>query len=242
MIWAFCSGSVLKDLWIYESIKHTKTNVSAVSNVYMCEHMKFLLTLYVWTKNLLNHQIFSSTKPFYFFFSLFIWLIFWVCTAKHFILFHITAEKTTAFIIRTLIHNESFVRRKKKILEKTKLTEKAFKNTKHWIMPSMVSPVRQNVPLKCLPLRPKTVDNDACTIARRWLLNWDVVASAFEELVNAFKRLSHIKRSKDSIVIIIIIPKIKFVRCYILRDLVKMFIILNSTFIMLILIIYIMEQ
>ena len=38
------------------------------------------------------------------------------------------------------------------------LTEKAFKKTKHCIIPSMVSPVTQNVPDKCLPLRPITLD------------------------------------------------------------------------------------
>lgn len=34
------------------------------------------------------------------------------------------------------------------------LTEKAFKNTKHWMIPSIVSPVRQNVPVRCRPRRP----------------------------------------------------------------------------------------
>ncbi|CAB3242175.1 unnamed protein product [Arctia plantaginis] len=31
------------------------------------------------------------------------------------------------------------------------LTEKALRKTRHWIIPSMVSPVRQKVPVRCLP-------------------------------------------------------------------------------------------
>lgn len=80
------------------------------------------------------------------------------------------------------------------------LTEKAFKNTRHWIIPSIVSPCRQNVPLKCLLFRPNTVDNDACTIARRWLADCEDVAKASELVVIALIFLSHIKRSIDSIV------------------------------------------
>lgn len=83
---------------------------------------------------------------------------------------------------------------------KQKLTENAFKNTKHWIIPSIVSPVRQNVPLKCRLFLPKTVDNDACTIARRWFANCDDVARAFELVVIDLIRLSQIKWSKDSII------------------------------------------
>lgn len=80
------------------------------------------------------------------------------------------------------------------------LTEKAFKNTKHWMIPSIVSPVRQNVPLKCLPLRPNTVESDACTIARRCVANCDDVARALELVVIDLIRLSHIRRSNDSMV------------------------------------------
>ncbi len=36
------------------------------------------------------------------------------------------------------------------------------------MMPSIVSPVKQNVPVKCLPLRPTADANDAWTKARRW--------------------------------------------------------------------------
>lgn len=35
-----------------------------------------------------------------------------------------------------------------------RLTENAFRNTKHWMIPSIVSPVKQKVPVRCLPLRP----------------------------------------------------------------------------------------
>lgn len=35
-------------------------------------------------------------------------------------------------------------------------------------MPSIVSPVKQNVPVRWRPLRPMAVANDACTRARRW--------------------------------------------------------------------------
>lgn len=38
------------------------------------------------------------------------------------------------------------------------LTEKAFKNTRHCIIPSIVSPVRQNVPVRCRPLRPTAAE------------------------------------------------------------------------------------
>lgn len=48
------------------------------------------------------------------------------------------------------------------------LTEKAFKNTKHWMIPSMVSPVKQKVPVMCRPLRPTAEASDAWTRARRW--------------------------------------------------------------------------
>lgn len=34
------------------------------------------------------------------------------------------------------------------------LTENALRKTRHWMIPSMVSPVRQNVPVKWRPLRP----------------------------------------------------------------------------------------
>lgn len=52
---------------------------------------------------------------------------------------------------------------------RNQLTEKAFKNTRHWMMPSIVSPVRQNVPVRCLPLRPTeaVVARLACTRALR---------------------------------------------------------------------------
>lgn len=50
----------------------------------------------------------------------------------------------------------------------TELTENAFRNTRHCIIPSIVSPVRQNVPVRWRPLRPTAVANDACTSARRW--------------------------------------------------------------------------
>ncbi|KAG5887549.1 hypothetical protein JTB14_000405 [Gonioctena quinquepunctata] len=51
----------------------------------------------------------------------------------------------------------------------SKLTENALRNTRHCIMPSIVSPVRQKVPVKCLPLRPNAADvaKLACTSARR---------------------------------------------------------------------------
>lgn len=82
----------------------------------------------------------------------------------------------------------------------SKLTEKAFKNTKHWMIPSIVSPVKQNVPLKWRPFLPKTVDNEACTIARRLLADSEVVTSAFELVVIDLTRLSHDNRSSDSII------------------------------------------
>lgn len=50
----------------------------------------------------------------------------------------------------------------------SELTENAFRNTRHCIIPSIVSPVRQNVPVRWRPLRPTAVANDACTNARRW--------------------------------------------------------------------------
>lgn len=65
------------------------------------------------------------------------------------------------------------------------------------MIPSIVSPVRQNVPLKCFPFLPKTVDNEACTIALRWLENWDDVVIAFELVANDRICLSQINRSSD---------------------------------------------
>lgn len=65
------------------------------------------------------------------------------------------------------------------------------------MMPSMVSPVRQKVPLRCLPFRPYTVDKEACTNALLLLFNCDVGNSAFDK---GRKRFSQIKRSNDSII------------------------------------------
>lgn len=45
------------------------------------------------------------------------------------------------------------------------LTEKALRKTRHCIMPSIVSPVKQKVPLRCRPLRPITEQRLACTKA-----------------------------------------------------------------------------
>lgn len=45
------------------------------------------------------------------------------------------------------------------------LTENAFRNTRHCIMPSIVSPVKQNVPVKWRPFRPITEQRLACTKA-----------------------------------------------------------------------------
>ncbi|KYM83843.1 hypothetical protein ALC53_05703 [Atta colombica] len=45
------------------------------------------------------------------------------------------------------------------------LTEKALRKTRHCMMPSIVSPVKQKVPLRCRPLRPITEQRLACTKA-----------------------------------------------------------------------------
>lgn len=63
--------------------------------------------------------------------------------------------------IKWLINSRKLVNRT------SKLTENAFKNTKHCIIPSIVSPVRQNVPVRWRPLRPTAVASEACTRARR---------------------------------------------------------------------------
>lgn len=52
-------------------------------------------------------------------------------------------------------------------IEKLMLTEKALRKTKHWIMPSIVSPVKQNVPVRWRPFRPTADANEACTRALR---------------------------------------------------------------------------
>lgn len=50
---------------------------------------------------------------------------------------------------------------------RVQLTENALRKTKHCIIPSIVSPVRQNVPVKCRPRRPTAADvaKLACTNA-----------------------------------------------------------------------------
>lgn len=57
----------------------------------------------------------------------------------------------------------------KKVLETPPrlLTEKALRKTKHWIIPSIVSPVKQNVPVRWRPFRPTADANEACTRALR---------------------------------------------------------------------------
>lgn len=45
------------------------------------------------------------------------------------------------------------------------LTEKALRKTRHCMMPSIVSPVKQKVPVRCRPLRPITEQRLACTKA-----------------------------------------------------------------------------
>lgn len=47
------------------------------------------------------------------------------------------------------------------------LTEKALRKTKHWIIPSIVSPVKQNVPVRWRPFRPTADANEAWTRALR---------------------------------------------------------------------------
>lgn len=63
--------------------------------------------------------------------------------------------------------------------QRKKLTENAFRNTSNWTMPSIVSPAKHKVPLRCLFCLFKTVDSEACTMARRWFERSVVDASAF---------------------------------------------------------------
>lgn len=76
------------------------------------------------------------------------------------------------------------------------LTENALRKTRHCIMPSIVSPVRQNVPVRCLPLRPTdaVVAKLACTSALRGneLPLANALCMGFAALIN---------RSKESIAI-----------------------------------------
>lgn len=74
-----------------------------------------------------------------------------------------------------------------------RLTENAFRKTKHWMMPSIVSPVKQKVPVRCLPRRPTVavVAKLAWTKALRG--REDVLA----EVATGFAVL--IRRSKESI-------------------------------------------
>lgn len=48
-----------------------------------------------------------------------------------------------------------------------KLTENALRKTRHCIIPSIVSPVRQNVPVKWRPFLPTADASEAWTRARR---------------------------------------------------------------------------
>lgn len=111
---------------------------------------------------------------------------------------------------------------KKKIKKSNQtLTENALRKTRHCMMPSMVSPVRQKVPLRCLPFRPYTVDKEACTNALLLLFNCDVGNSAFDK---GRKRFSQIKRSNDSIIKFFALIKKSFfgnsiIRCFITTSL-----------------------
>lgn len=51
--------------------------------------------------------------------------------------------------------------------EWSQLTENALRNTRHWMMPSIVSPVSENVPVRWRPLRPTAEASEACTSALR---------------------------------------------------------------------------